>query len=96
MENAFFNALLLLWKKQGETKASFCAFIIQFRVTTRRSPGSERALTGKADLDKVQRVQREVGQDPAADTRHQVLVPDVAEYRAPRGRPGHRLALARH
>lgn len=45
---------------------------------------SECALTGEADLHEVERVQREVGQDPAAHTRHQILVPDVAEYRAPR------------
>lgn len=51
---------------------------------------------GEADLHQVKRMQREVGQDAAAHARHQVLVPDVAEYRAPRRRPGRRLALARH
>ena len=72
------------------------SFITQFGVTARRSPGSERFLTGEADLHEIQRVQRKVGKDPAAHARHQILVPDVAEYCAPRRRPGCRLALARH
>lgn len=57
---------------------------------------SGQSLTGEADLHEVERVQREVGQDPAAHTSYQVLVSDVAEYRAPRRRPGRRLALAGH
>lgn len=59
-------------------------------------PRRGRALTSEADLDEVQRVQRQVGQDPAAHASHQVLVPDVAEHRAPRRRPGRRLALTCH
>lgn len=92
------SSSMLAWQCEDaeESKASFCVFIPQFGVTARRNPGSERALTGEADLHQVKRMQREVGQDAAAHARHQVLVPDVAEYRAPRRRPGRRLALARH
>lgn len=65
-------------------------------MTARRSSESELSLTGKADLHKVEWVQREVGKDPTTHARYQILVPDVAEYRAPRRRRGRRLALARH
>lgn len=51
----------------------------------------------EADLHEVKGVQREVGKDPAAHARHQILVADVAEYRAaPRRQAGRRLALACH
>lgn len=59
-------------------------------------PGRGQALTSEPDLHEVERVQRQVGQDPATHASHQVLVPDVAEHRAPRRRPGRRLALACH
>lgn len=85
-----------LWKRQERPMPPTASFITQFGVTARRSPGSERFLTGEADLHEIQRVQREVGKDPAGNARHQILVPDVAEYCAPRRRPGRRLALARH
>lgn len=75
-------------KEAGESKASFCVFITQFGIPARiRSPGSEWPLTGEADLHEVERVQREVGQNPTAHARYQILVPDVAEYRAPHRRP---------
>lgn len=54
--------------------------------------GGGSGLTCEADLDEVQRVQRQGGQDAAAHSRRQVLQPHVPQHGARRRLPRQRLA----
>lgn len=67
-------------------RARLCAF-----SAGRRGDGRS-GLTCEADLDEVQRVQRQGGQDAAAHSRRQVLQPHVPQHGAHRRLPRQRLA----